>query len=239
MLDHLHESGAGGDFPGAGRQRVCVGDPAQQIYAWRHAKDIMSGFPGQRLELTQSFRFGPEIAEVANRWLRAAASTMQLTGHTTGPSGLALVEVPDAVLCRGNPDALAKVLTFLDQSVPVGLVGGGKPLLSIAKAAVVLQAVRRTSHHELCLFASWGEEQEYAEQDSAASDLGSGTDFGESSRRVTALSIAGGDHEPEGGSPSSRATSFRNGPRRSAPTTCPSTPSPTASNAIAQLSPPA
>ncbi|MFJ2607949.1 UvrD-helicase domain-containing protein [Streptomyces sp. NPDC087425] len=152
-------------------QRVCVGDPAQQIYEWRHAKDIMSGFPGQRLELTQSFRFGPAIAEVANRWLRAASSTMQLSGHSGGASGLGRVEVPDAVLCRGNADALAEVLRFLDAGVSVALAGGGKPLLKIAEAAIDLQAGRRTSHHELFLFSSWGEVQEYAEQDSAAADL--------------------------------------------------------------------
>ncbi|MFJ8098553.1 UvrD-helicase domain-containing protein [Streptomyces griseofuscus] len=152
-------------------QRVCVGDPAQQIYEWRHAKDIMSGFPGQRLELTQSFRFGPAIAEVANRWLRAASSTMQLTGHAGEASRLGQVKVPDAVLCRGNADALAEVLRFLDQGVPVALAGGGKPLLKIAEAAIDLQAGRRTSHHELFLFSSWGEVQEYAEQDSAAADL--------------------------------------------------------------------
>jgi hypothetical protein len=152
-------------------QRVCVGDPAQQIYDWRHAKDIMSGFPGQRLELTQSFRFGPAIAEVANRWLRAAASRMQLTGHAGGASGLGQVPVPDAVLCRGNADALAEVLRFLEEGVPVALVGGGKPLLKIAEAAIDLQAGRRTSHHELFLFSSWGEVQEYAEQDSAAAEL--------------------------------------------------------------------
>ncbi|MFC8875999.1 UvrD-helicase domain-containing protein [Streptomyces ardesiacus] len=152
-------------------QRVCVGDPAQQIYDWRHAKDIMSGFPGQRLELTQSFRFGPAIAEVANRWLRAAASRMQLTGHAGGVSGLGQVQVPDAVLCRGNADALAEVLRFLEEGVPVALVGGGKPLLKIAEAAIDLQAGRRTSHHELFLFSSWGEVQEYAEQDSAAAEL--------------------------------------------------------------------
>lgn len=105
-------------------QRVCVGDPAQQIYEWRHAKDIMSGFPGQQLELTQSFRFGPAIADVANRWLRAASSTMQLTGHAGGPSGLGRAEVPDAVLCRGNADALAEVLRFLEEGVPVALAGG-------------------------------------------------------------------------------------------------------------------
>ncbi|MFJ4585130.1 UvrD-helicase domain-containing protein [Streptomyces echinatus] len=152
-------------------QRVCVGDPAQQIYEWRHAKDIMSGFPGQQLELTQSFRFGPAIAEVANRWLRAAASTMQLTGHAVGASGLARVEVPDAVLCRGNADALAEVLRFLEEGVPVALAGGGSPLLKIAEAAIDLQAGRRTSHHELFLFSSWGEVQEYAEQDSSAAEL--------------------------------------------------------------------
>ncbi|MFM9499795.1 UvrD-helicase domain-containing protein [Streptomyces galilaeus] len=152
-------------------QRVCVGDPAQQIYEWRHAKDIMSSFPGQRLELTQSFRFGPAIAEVANRWLRASSSTMQLTGHAGGTSGLGRVEIPDAVLCRGNADALAEVLRFLEQGVPVALVGGGKPLLKIAEAAIDLQAGRRTAHPELFLFASWGEVQEYAEQDSAAAEL--------------------------------------------------------------------
>ncbi|MFI7388677.1 UvrD-helicase domain-containing protein [Streptomyces sp. NPDC049813] len=152
-------------------QRVCVGDPSQQIYEWRHAKDIMNGFPGRRMELTQSFRFGPAIAAVANHWLRAAASTMQLTGHAREPSRLAEVEVPDAVLCRGNADALAEVLRFLDHDVPVALVGGGRPLLTIAKAAVDLQAGRRTSHHDLALFSSWAEVQEYAEQDSAAADL--------------------------------------------------------------------
>jgi hypothetical protein len=152
-------------------QRVCVGDPAQQIYEWRHAKDIMSGFPGMRMELTQSFRFGPAIAEVANHWLRAATSTMKLTGHAATPSKLTDVTVPDAVLCRGNADALAAVLGFLDQGVPVALVGGGKPLMNIARAAIDLQAGRRTSHHDLALFTSWGEVQEYAAQDSAAADL--------------------------------------------------------------------
>ncbi|MFF5931577.1 UvrD-helicase domain-containing protein [Streptomyces hydrogenans] len=152
-------------------QRVCVGDPAQQIYDWRHAKDIMSAFPGRRLELTESFRFGPAIAQVANRWLRAADSTMQLTGRAIGESGLGRVEVPDAVLCRGNADALAEVLRFLDAGVPVALAGGGAPLLKIAEAAVDLKAGRRTAHHELYLFSSWGEVQEYAEQDSAAAEL--------------------------------------------------------------------
>jgi superfamily I DNA/RNA helicase len=61
-------------------QRVCVGDPAQQMYAWRSARDVMTVFPAEHLELTRSFRFGSPIAEVANRWLRHAESDMRLTG---------------------------------------------------------------------------------------------------------------------------------------------------------------
>ena len=50
------------------------GGPAQQIYAWRSARDVMTGFPARQLYLTHSFRFGPRIAETANRWLGHAES---------------------------------------------------------------------------------------------------------------------------------------------------------------------
>ncbi|MER5546331.1 UvrD-helicase domain-containing protein [Streptomyces sp. NPDC002589] len=151
-------------------QRVCVGDPAQQIYAWRQARDVMAGFPAEHRHLTQSFRFGPRIAAMANRWLRHAESAMQLTGH--GPdSHIGQAPKVDAVLCRGNADAMQEVLAYLDQGVPVALAGGGEALHRVATAALELKAGRRTSHPELCLFASWQDVQEYAEQDDAAQDL--------------------------------------------------------------------
>ncbi|MZG13154.1 UvrD-helicase domain-containing protein, partial [Streptomyces sp. SID5914] len=90
-------------------QRICVGDPAQQIYGWRSARDVMTGFPADHLHLTQSFRFGPAIATVANRWLRHAESEMQLTGHGPSSSRIDKLAHPDAVLCRGNADAMQEV----------------------------------------------------------------------------------------------------------------------------------
>ncbi len=151
-------------------QRVCVGDPAQQIYAWRAAKDVMTAFPAEHLELTQSFRFGPGIAAVANRWLCHAESPMRLAG--CGPeSRIGPVVGADAVLCRTNADALREVIGFLDDGVPVALAGGGAAMERIAQAALELKAGKRTSHPELFLFSSWGEVQEYVEQDSAGSDL--------------------------------------------------------------------
>lgn len=151
-------------FLAQGMQRVCVGDPAQQIYAWRHARDVMTAFPAAHLYLTRSFRFGPEIAEVANQWLRHAGSDLRLTGHGE-PSRLAPAPDADAVLCRGNADALAVVLDCLGRGIPVALAGGGKDMRRIAQAAIDLKAGRRTSHPDLFLFKTWQEVQEYADQD--------------------------------------------------------------------------
>ncbi|WUI03918.1 UvrD-helicase domain-containing protein [Spirillospora sp. NBC_00431] len=152
-------------------QRVCVGDPAQQIYGWRNARDVMTGFPAQHLHLTQSFRFGPQIAAVANRWLKHAESAMQLTGRGPSTSRIDRASQPDAVLCRGNADAMAEVLACLELGIPVALTGGGSALQRIATAALELQSGKRTTHPELFLFNSWDEVQDYAEHDSAGQDL--------------------------------------------------------------------
>lgn len=152
-------------------QRVCVGDPAQQIYAWRAARDVMMGFPGEQLRLTRSFRFGQEIATVANRWLRHAESDLELTGGAREASRVGPANSPDAVLCRGNADVMREVLRFLSHGVRVAVTGGGFALLKLAEAAIALKSGRRTSHPELFLFPDWGSVQDYAENDSAAHDL--------------------------------------------------------------------
>jgi hypothetical protein len=152
-------------------QRVCVGDPAQQIYAWRSARDVMTGFAAPHLQLTHSFRFGPRIADTANRWLRLAESAMRLTGLASKNSRIGQTAATDAVLCRSNADVMTEVLKFLDASVPVAITGGGDALRSIAEAALQLKAGQRTSHPELFLFSDWGEVQEYAEHDTAGQDL--------------------------------------------------------------------
>ena len=152
-------------------QRVCVGDPAQQIYAWRNARDVMTGFPAEHLYLTESFRFGPAIADEANRWLAHAQAELRLAGRGPRDGRIGSLELPDAVLCRGNADAMHEVLTHLGQGTPVALVGGGKELRRLAEAAIDLKAGRRTSHPELFLFTTWGEVQDYAAIDPEAQNL--------------------------------------------------------------------
>ncbi|MDQ0935169.1 superfamily I DNA/RNA helicase [Streptomyces turgidiscabies] len=152
-------------------QLVMVGDSAQAIYDWRGAKDVMTGFDGTQLALSQSFRFGPRLADEANRWLAIADAPLRLTGTETVPTELGPLTRPDAVLCRTNVGAIAQVMNLLTTGYRVALVGGGDSLRALALAAHDLKDGRRTTHPELVLFPSWGDLQDYAAHDPAGRDL--------------------------------------------------------------------
>jgi hypothetical protein len=152
-------------------QLVMVGDSAQAIYGWRGARDVMTGFDATPLTLTRSFRFGPLIAEEANRWLTLADAPIRLTGTDTITTDIGGLDRPDAVLCRTNIGAMAEVMRLLAAGHRVALTRGGQQLAALALAARDLKDGRRTIHPELVLFASWGELQDYAAHDPAGRDL--------------------------------------------------------------------
>lgn len=107
-------------------QLVMVGDSAQAIYGWRGARDVMSGFDGTQLALSQSFRFGSALAEEANRWLHIVDSPIRLTGTPAIDTRLDRVQEPDAILCRSNVGAMLEVMHLLEEGRRVALVGGGR-----------------------------------------------------------------------------------------------------------------
>ncbi|MEU5335658.1 UvrD-helicase domain-containing protein [Streptomyces asoensis] len=152
-------------------QLVMVGDSAQAIYHWRGAKDVMTGFDGTQLTLSQSFRFGPDLATEANRWLHLADAPIRLTGTPAVPTELGHVTQPDAVLCRTNVGAMAQVMTLMTAGHRVALAGGGDSLQALALAARDLKEGRHTHHPELILFPNWGDLQDYANHDPAGRDL--------------------------------------------------------------------
>ncbi|MDC7341239.1 hypothetical protein [Streptomyces lydicus] len=95
----------------------------------------MSDFDGRQLHLTQSFRFGPALAEDANRWLSIVESPLRLQGTPSLDTTIGPVEAPDAVLCRSNAGAIREVLTLLSEDKRVAMVGGGDALEKLARAA--------------------------------------------------------------------------------------------------------
>lgn len=152
-------------------QVVMVGDRAQAINGWNGAVDAMQKAQGKRLWLTQSFRFGPQIADEANKWLAILGAEMRISGFDKVQSTVGPLARPDAILCRSNSACIKQVMSQMDQGRRVFLQGGADTVLSLAYAAKDLKDGRRTDNPELAAFADWREVQDYAENDSAGSDL--------------------------------------------------------------------
>ena len=153
-------------------QLIAVGDRCQAIYGWRGAVDAMTSFPAKvRLPLAQSFRFGPAIADEANKWLEILEAALRLRGSTGIRSAVYSLPNPGVILCRTNAKAMSEAMDAMTSGRKVAITGGGRDILALAEAAVTLKAGTGCSHPELFAFRTWGEVQDYAENDPGGSDL--------------------------------------------------------------------
>lgn len=153
-------------------QLVWVGDSQQQIYSFTGAVNALASVPAeQRAYLTQSFRFGPAVAEVANRVLNALDAELRIVGTESIPSVVEPVADPDGLLTRTNAAAVRHVLGAIEAGTPVHLVGGGGEVVAFARAARDLMSGGRTEHPDLACFDSWTEVREYVAQDEQGGDL--------------------------------------------------------------------
>lgn len=145
-------------------QVVAVGDRAQSIYGWRGAVSAMNEFGGQAYDLSQSFRFGEEIAEYANRFL-ALLGDFRLTGAPGKPSSVWRSQrPPEAILARTNVGSLVE-LTHAQQNGRTTAIGGRHvpaELRRLAVAAKELHDDGKTKHADLSMFGSWKQVQDYA-----------------------------------------------------------------------------
>lgn len=147
-----------------GTRVFLVGDSAQQIYSWRGAVNALAAFPeAKRLMLSQSFRFGQVVAEVANAVLNhlQEKTPLVMKGFEKINSRLDRIEEPKAVLCRTNAAAVQTVLDGITRNKKPHLIGGGDDVLAFVKAARALQQGRRTEHPELACFENWRDVQAF------------------------------------------------------------------------------
>jgi hypothetical protein len=143
------------------------------LYAWAGAIDALAKWgDAKRLFLSQSWRFGQAVAEEANKWLEIIGKPLRITGNPALDSQLVkLGSDARAVLCRTNVGAVLEVMTALAARRRVALVGGGREIESVARAAQALMAGRRTNHPEFCVFESWSEVERAAAGDEGDATL--------------------------------------------------------------------
>lgn len=142
-------------------QRVFVGDPNQQIYAWRGATNAMQSVRTEHeTTLSESFRFGSRIAEFANLVLaNHCRSSLRLIGR--GKSELERQE-PRAVICRTNAGVISAI-----SELPAGdvyVAGGTEQAVSLLRGMQELRTRGKTNNLELGHFSGWDEFVEHVRE---------------------------------------------------------------------------
>ncbi len=138
-------------------QIVYVGDAYQQIYEWRGAVNAMDQVQTrQRCLLSQSFRFGSEIAAAATIVLRTLGAREPLQGSSLVRSHIGRVR-PDAILARSNAAVMSNVLRCLARNVRCAVVGGTKELESVLTDVQRVKQNQPGHSPELVGFQSWKE----------------------------------------------------------------------------------
>lgn len=163
-------------------QMVYVGDRHQQIYEWRGAVNAMA-LIGTDCEtaLTQSFRFGAEIAAAASKVLRKLGETRSIEGNPVRDSRIVAAGVADAILARTNATVIKETLAALDERRRPHIVGGTKELKRLVGDVFALQRGEPGSHPDFFGFKHWEEVVAFAE-----------TDEGENLRAFVTLVLAHG-----------------------------------------------
>jgi UvrD-like helicase family protein len=153
-------------------RRRAVGDSCQAINGWNGAVDAMAKWDWPRLMLTQSFRFGPRIANLANLWLGSLRAPLRLSGLESIDSRIvSRLSEPTAILCRTNMGVIDAALGQLGQDRRVAVVGGIGDAALLAQAAADLRNGRRTTHPDLAAFRSWEEFSSFVRTDPDGEDF--------------------------------------------------------------------
>lgn len=145
-------------------QVVYVGDRFQQIYQWRGAINAMEKIQTQaQVMLSQSFRFGPAIAEHATQILRLFDPQIELLGNPQVKSQIGCHQ-PQTILSRSNASTVAHLLASLAIGRKPYLVGGVQELRWLLNDVSLLKRDQAATHPEFFGFNSWLQVQQFTER---------------------------------------------------------------------------
>lgn len=154
-------------------QCIFTGDSYQAIYEFRGAKNAMEKLQLPEVKLTQSWRFGQSVADVANLILsKVFGEATRIRGNPNIRSEVVSIGSPTAYIVRTNAKALTLAIELIGRGITPTLVIDHQ---SIAQQIREIQELMKgviTDNRRSCVygFKSWGDVQEYVEH-STNSDL--------------------------------------------------------------------
>lgn len=139
-----------------GTQVVCVGDTYQSIYGWRGAVNALAKIKTKSTPLSQSWRYGPEVASVATYILNGA---MEVKGapHLDTKVGQVDVSKPYTQLFRTNIKLIQQGVKLIRQGVKVRMdvdINGFVKMLT-SMIALKYGDNRNVKHEDIIIHATW------------------------------------------------------------------------------------
>ncbi len=135
-------------------QIVLVGDRYQQIYSWRGAINAMENInTANTSNLTESFRFGKDIAETATSILRMMGEYKPLIGSGRGE----IERKQKAIICRTNAEVINRFILCLSANKKTNIVGGTDGIMRLLDGIERLQKGIPSDLPEFFGFADWFE----------------------------------------------------------------------------------
>lgn len=146
---------------------VYVGDRDQNIYSWRHSVNAMAEVDCVHAELTKSFRYGKDLAEVASKILdgRPVEGFEKVTTKVA-PEGI-IGDRKYTKIFRTNGLLLSSALKLIKDGVKINIETDLAEFIVLLKSAKALfeGKLNQVKHEEVAPYLSWTEFSEEAEND--------------------------------------------------------------------------
>jgi hypothetical protein len=145
-------------------QVVYVGDKYQQIYAWRGAVNAMEKIKTPSTsQLSYSFRFGPNIAAVANHFLTLLGERNLVIGDPRKTLMPNCFVQNQTVLCRTNFGVMGELFSAVEAGKRPHIIGSTYDLKGLLMEVARLKNGEYSNHPDFIGFSNWDEVIEFSE----------------------------------------------------------------------------
>tara|TARA_B100001105_G_C22399120_1_gene448404 strand:+ start:2084 stop:3733 length:1650 start_codon:yes stop_codon:yes gene_type:complete len=148
-------------------QVIWVGDDFQQIYPWRGAINALDYLDLPTYHLTQSFRFGQNVGDLATSLLKCLNNQVPVRGLETKETKVVYNDndiAPDVYLCRTNAQAMDVLAQALSRGEKTSIDSQSLwEFSNFAAHAKTLIGGGRAKHPVLGMFVSWKDFRDYTE----------------------------------------------------------------------------